>query len=456
MTVGLKIRVPSGEILTLQVEADSTFGALKESIAPMVGIAAAEMRVVCAGRILKNDESILSDMGLAEGSTLHVVKMASNSAIPTSPAAASPAAMAASPLGGGGRNSGVPGMPGASEMRQMMNNPIMQRLFDNPDLMAAIMEADPRMRAMAEENPEIRRMIRDPAFLRQMSSAMRNPNLMDEMMRNQDRSLSNIESLPGGMAALSSMYQTMERSERAGAPVAPTVTDESNRRFAERIGANLETNSGEGPNDSALPNPWAVPSSPALNASSSNRLPGGATNPLIGGGFNPLGFPLTNQGASGTVQSNAIPGSAPPLNPFAGLFGAGFGVPPSPTNTTGLAAPDANARNQQMAQQLQMLLQIQQLQQLMQNPNSIQSPSQQQSAGFNPLMVNPFAFIPPPGSGTSSVANPAAPAVPPEERFKDQLASMAELGFTDTQKNIRALLAAGGNVEAAINYLFDI
>ena len=38
-----------------------------------------------------------------------------------------------------------------------------------------------------------------------------------------------------------------------------------------------------------------------------------------------------------------------------------------------------------------------------------------------------------------------------EARYTEQLAFMAEMGFHDKQANISALLAAGGNVDAAVD-----
>ncbi|KAL0095863.1 hypothetical protein J3Q64DRAFT_1708984 [Phycomyces blakesleeanus] len=43
----------------------------------------------------------------------------------------------------------------------------------------------------------------------------------------------------------------------------------------------------------------------------------------------------------------------------------------------------------------------------------------------------------------------------PEERYQVQLQQLNEMGFWDAAKNIRALQAAGGNVNAAIEMLFD-
>jgi ubiquilin len=45
--------------------------------------------------------------------------------------------------------------------------------------------------------------------------------------------------------------------------------------------------------------------------------------------------------------------------------------------------------------------------------------------------------------------------VPPEERFATQLAQLQEMGFFDTQENIRALTATAGNVNAAVERLLQ-
>lgn len=89
------------------------------------------------------------------------------------------------------------------------------------------MHANPQMRAVMESNPEVAQMMRDPAMLRQVSCGWhygakfpfemrqfdacqgmemaRNPNLMQEMMRNNDRAMANIENVPGGFDALRGM-----------------------------------------------------------------------------------------------------------------------------------------------------------------------------------------------------------------------------------------------------------
>ncbi|KAG0172517.1 Ubiquilin-4, partial [Apophysomyces sp. BC1015] len=50
---------------------------------------------------------------------------------------------------------------------------------------------------------------------------------------------------------------------------------------------------------------------------------------------------------------------------------------------------------------------------------------------------------------------PTTPSEPPETRFQSQLEQLEEMGFSEKQANLRALLATGGDVQAAIEYLLN-
>lgn len=53
--------------------------------------------------------------------------------------------------------------------------------------------------------------------------------------------------------------------------------------------------------------------------------------------------------------------------------------------------------------------------------------------------------------GGLGVSNPSN--LPPEELYATQLTQLQEMGFFDTQENIRALSATAGNVSAAVERL---
>lgn len=56
----------------------------------------------------------------------------------------------------------------------------------------------------------------------------------------------------------------------------------------------------------------------------------------------------------------------------------------------------------------------------------------------------------------SQQPQPQQTAEPAEVRYRDQLAQLEEMGFSEKTANVRALLATGGNVQAAIEYLLSM
>lgn len=130
------------------------------------------------------------------------------------------------PPGGAGGGGGMPGaggqvpsnmadmqrqmMQNPGAMQQMMNSPMMQSLLENPELLRTLMMANPQVRELMERNPELAGVLNDPATMRQTMQAARNPDLMNEMVRNTDRQMANIEAMPGGFDALRRMYENVQ------------------------------------------------------------------------------------------------------------------------------------------------------------------------------------------------------------------------------------------------------
>lgn len=48
-----------------------------------------------------------------------------------------------------------------------------------------------------QRNPEINHLLNNPDLLRQTMDMARNPAMLQELMRSQDRAMSNLESIPG-------------------------------------------------------------------------------------------------------------------------------------------------------------------------------------------------------------------------------------------------------------------
>merc|ERR1711910_4770 len=95
-------------------------------------------------------------------------------------------------------------------MRQIMDSPLTQSLMSNPEIVRSMIESNPQMRQLIDRKPEIGHMLNNPDILRQTMEVARNPAVLQELMRNQDRAMSNLESLPGGQNALHRMYRDIQ------------------------------------------------------------------------------------------------------------------------------------------------------------------------------------------------------------------------------------------------------
>jgi hypothetical protein len=216
----LNIKCSTGTKLTVTAELDKTVGELKAQLQAEVGVPPEQMRLIYAGRVLK-DPQTLASYNIADGHTVHLVQgAAAPAASVTSPPSqpggqTSPppgiSGLAASMAGGGGSmNMQQQMMQDPEMMREMMNSPMMQSLMSNPELMRTIIQSNPQMQAIIEQNPEIGHVLNDPSVLRQTLEVARSPELMREMMRTTDRAMSNIESHPEGFNMLRRMYHNVQ------------------------------------------------------------------------------------------------------------------------------------------------------------------------------------------------------------------------------------------------------
>ncbi|KAL4070275.1 hypothetical protein J3A83DRAFT_4094779 [Scleroderma citrinum] len=147
------------------------------------------------------------------------------------------------------------------------------------------------------------------------------------------------------------------------------------------------------------------------------------------GGSNPNAFPAPGMPSTGTPTSpsSTAPGQQQ-QSPQDQTGGTGDGVSQSPLGTGGTGLPPPfPAFDPALLQQMQAIF---------------GSPG-----GLGGL---PFGG----GVGTGAAAAPTDTR-PPEERFQVQLQQLQDMGFTNASQNVRALLATGGNVHAAIEYILN-
>jgi len=126
-------------------------------------------------------------------------------------------------------------------------------------------------------NPEINHMLNNPDILRQTMEIARNPAMLQELMRNQDRAMSNLESIPGGQSALQRMYRDIQE------PMLNAAQEQfgSNPFQALSGGANNAGSGNSGENAAPMPNPWGGGSSTTTSGSTSGT---NTTSSSSGGG----------------------------------------------------------------------------------------------------------------------------------------------------------------------------
>ncbi|CAL9060685.1 unnamed protein product [Musa banksii] len=372
-----------------------------------------------------------------------------------------------------------------SMMREIMNMPAVQSLMNNPDLIRGMIMNNPQMREIIDRNPEFAHILNDPSTLRQSLEVMRNPELVRELMRNTDRAMSNIESSPEGFNMLRRMYETVQEPFLNATTAAGEMgNDLGQNPFVALLGNQGATQAGN-----QTPSQSGTSSDVATESAAPNS--------------NPLPNPWSRTGAAQTTNLRSAPASDGRSTGIAGL--GGFGLPELERMAGGVPDPsflnqllqnpaimqmmqsllsNPQFMNQVLSPQLRRLLgSNSQLSDVLQNPELIrqltspetmqqllsfqqsflsqvvrQQPRQEQNqtsdgtAGVTNnnglgLLMNMFSGL---GSGTGVANNPD---VPPEERYATQLTQLREMGFFDTQENIRAISATAGNIHAAVEWL---
>ncbi|KAH9376998.1 hypothetical protein HPB48_018752 [Haemaphysalis longicornis] len=189
------------------------FGLLKEAVSKEFSAPVELLCLIFAGKILKDHEA-LATHNIKDGLTVHLVVRSGNSARDGSPSGVPP-----NPFASGG----LPGLAGVNlgsgtfaEMqqrmqrelvsnpdllRQLMENPFVQSLMSNPDYMRQLIVGNPQMQQLMERNPEINHLLNNPEMLRQTMEMVRNPSMLQELMRTQDRAISNLEATRSRVAS---------------------------------------------------------------------------------------------------------------------------------------------------------------------------------------------------------------------------------------------------------------
>ncbi|XP_076465040.1 ubiquilin-1-like isoform X2 [Babylonia areolata] len=323
MTITVKTPKEKHEI---EIGVNASVKELKEQVAKQFGSPIEQLCLIFAGKILK-DPDTLEQHGIKNGLTVHlVIKTTSR---PAEPAVSTPIQstgpvqpdVSQTPFGLGSIG-GLPGISGLGMgsanfmdmqqrmqrelmgnpdmLRQMMENPFVQQMMSNPDIMRQLIMNNPQMRDLMERNPEITHMLNNPDLMRQTMELARNPAMLQELMRSQDRAMSNLESLPGGFNALQRMYRDIQEpmmnaaQETLGSnPFASLVNSGSGAGSAQQGRENTDP----------LPNPWAPNSGGTGTTSSGTSTTTSTTTPsFMAGGLGQSASVFNTPGMQSMVQ----------------------------------------------------------------------------------------------------------------------------------------------------------
>lgn len=541
-TITVHVKTPK-EKKSISVGDKSSVKDFKAKIAPEFNNTPVEqLCLIFSGKIMKDHET-LETHNIKDGMTVHLVirsggtsggssNQQANSAPPPQQPQSNPSQ---TPFGLGG----IGGLPGMSNlglgsanfmemqqrmqegimnnpdfMRQIMDSPLTQSLMSNPEIVRGLVQSNPQMRQLIERNPEVGHMLNNPDILRQTMEIARNPAMLQELMRNQDRAMSNLESLPGGQSALQRMYRDIQE------PMLNAARDQFSSNPFQALGGQAENSSQPtGENSAPLPNPWGGSASSTSGSTSTTNSTSGSGSSNPASMFTSPGMQSLMQQMSENPQLMQNMMNAPYTQ---NMFQSLAQNPDMASNI--ISSNPLFAGNPQLQEQMRnmmptMLQQMQSpaVQGLMTNPEALQAISQiqqgmQRLQGAAPELYSTMGF-PNVGIGmnmnaasassTSTTASSSSTTAsttatdststtnststtastggqegqqqafnqlmqqmvtsmagqglntPPEERFRTQLETLASMGFVDRQANIQALMATYGDVNAAIDRLLN-
>lgn len=307
-------------------------------------------------------------------------------------------------------------------LTNMMNNPMMQSIFDNPDIMRSMIENNPQMQELLDRNPQMRQALNNPEILRRQMEMMRNPQALQEMMRQQDLQMSHLENMPGGYNALRQHFEQVQE---------PMMDALDGRRQSGENNGNDDEEEAEEEN-----NPWG-PAQPQNSTQPTNTTNNTAPN------GNPLSSLLGGLNLSQPNTNNNPPAPMDPATLGQMMTNMGAMLQSMGNN------PNQTSQGQGMPNMAEML-------RAMGNQNgsgNAQGQQPPQNMDVNAMLQGLRAvnqFVPMAGAGGTSTVDSS---LPPEERFATQLEQLEQMGFPNKQNNLAALSATNGNVDMAIDRL---
>ncbi|XP_011518447.1 ubiquilin-3 isoform X1 [Homo sapiens] len=458
-----------------------TIQQLKEEISQRFKAHPDQLVLIFAGKILKDPDS-LAQCGVRDGLTVHLVIKRQHRAMGNECPAASVPTQGPSPgslpqpssiypadgppafslglLTGLSRLGlayrGFPDQP-SSLMRQhvsvpefvtqLIDDPFIPGLLSNTGLVRQLVLDNPHMQQLIQHNPEIGHILNNPEIMRQTLEFLRNPAMMQEMIRSQDRVLSNLESIPGGYNVLCTMYTDIMdpmlnavQEQFGGNPFATATTDNATTTTSQP--SRME-------NCDPLPNPWT-------STHGGSAIPGIPEPPWL--------------------PSPAYPRSLRPdgMNPAPQLQDE---IQPQLPLLMHLQAAMANPRALQALRQIEQGLQVLATEaprlllwfmpclagtgsvaggiESREDPLMSEDPLPNPPPEVFPALDSAeLGFLSPPFLHMlQDLVSTNPQQLQPEAHFQVQLEQLRSMGFLNREANLQALIATGGDVDAAVEKL---
>ncbi|XP_053165833.1 ubiquilin-1-like [Hemicordylus capensis] len=377
--------------------------------------------------------------------------------------------------------------------------PFVQDFFGDTEQVRQMIMSVPQMQQLAEQNPEINHILNNSDFLREMIDVATSPAVMDEIIRNHDRALSNLESIPGGYSALQQLYNDIEapflnavQAQFQGNPFPPLE--------------NKPAPGGASPlarteNREPLPNPWAPQSNSSGDNASNSDLNGASNGPgqgyillALGPGVRPgpsksesiqnMVHQLTENLEFMQNMSSAVAKPEGPTQAFLGHCNSPSGHEAPPPQGWGQQLPPKLAKSEAAAllsnpRAAQALLQLQTslltlarevpdfLQALadpdvepesMEDSDEGDSPSSEAASLLSAdesleLESSSSKVDEAEGKGEEEEEEEAMDQQSPADLYQLQLEQLRAMGFQNQEQNLQALIDTEGDISGAIEKL---
>ncbi|KAH8856889.1 Ubiquilin-1 isoform 1 [Schistosoma japonicum] len=538
-TFSLRIKAPRGE-KTVSVLSTCSVKELRDEASKAFETPSERLILIFGGKILK-DEDTIEQLKIKDGFIIHLVISKQQQPSQVNPTGTSSVVTDAgestrestrSPnntpqTGTAGLNT-FAGMQQAMQaqvmqnpelLRNMLDSPLVQSLMSNPEVIRSLFQANPQMRDLIERNPELGHMLNNPDLLRQSMEIARNPAMMQEMVRNYDRAISNLESVPGGMNHLQRIFRDIQEPimDAASSIGSSLSGNQSSGDLDRNPFANLAGGVRQGaPATEPMPNPWA----PATNNSTatSNDTPAAPTSANSNRNSDFVQTMLNQLSSSPELVSNAF--QVPYVQAMLEAMSANPSVMENLImNNPMISSVNPNVRDQMRQMLPQLANQINQpsFMNMLSNPRALQAMMQIQqglqtlqqeapgvltSLGMSAPSTGPGSV--PPGSAPTTETSTAVAApgdvadstasdrtnesttnspnqaelttllssmlnmmsttntglgttnnAPPEQRYQAQLEVLSSMGFVNREANLQALIATFGDVNAAVDRLLQ-